>query len=372
MRLLVFGGWFGSRNLGDDAILVGLREIMGKAIPGAEITALSTDPEYTRQACGVDAVKLQSPRDLIRSRESYLAAFREADAVVVTGGTPIYDYGHVSRAIHMGLPAAQGKPMILFGVGAKPLRSAQGRGITRLLLRGASAISARDHYSRRVLAQVASQPVTVTGDSGLFVEPEATAVRLTRPAAVIAPRLLSADYRAHYHAELSQVDINKTRHMVARAADALTEEGLNVYFTPFHTVRPDDDRLEIERIMNLMRSREAEVLDRPPSPGEAHTILGSADLVIGLRLHSLVLATDAGAPTATVDYDPKVRGFMEMAGAQEYVCRPEDGLGALTDAAHRALDERDQVRERLKDSVEAMKRRIMGEAVRVSGLLGGP
>ena len=372
MRLLVFGGWFGSRNLGDDAILVGLREIMGRAIPGAEITALSTDPEYTRQACGVDSVKLRSPRDLLRSRESYLAAFSEADAVVVTGGTPIYDYGHVSRAIHMGLPAAQGKPLILFGVGAKPLRSAQGRGITRLLLMGASAISARDQYSRRVLAQVASQPVTVTGDSGLFVEPEATQVKLTRPAAVIAPRLLSADYRAHYHAELSQVDINKTRHMVARAADALTEDGLNVYFTPFHTVRPDDDRLEIERIMNLMRGREAEVLGRPRSPGEAQTILGSADLVVGLRLHSLVLAAAAGAPTATVEYDPKVRGFMEMAGAQEYVCRPEDGLGALTDAAHRALDERDRASVRLKDSVEAMKRRIMGEAARVSGLLGGP
>ncbi|HEX9915863.1 MAG TPA: polysaccharide pyruvyl transferase family protein, partial [Candidatus Bathyarchaeia archaeon] len=154
--------------------------------------------------------------------------------------------------------------------------------------------------------------------------------------------------------------------------DALTEEGLNVYFTPFHTVRPDDDTLETARIMNLMRSRDAETLGRPPSPGEARSILGSADLAIGLRLHSLVLAAAAGTPTATVDYDPKVRGFMEMAGAQEYVCRPEDGLGALTDAAHRALDERDQVRERLRDSVEAMKRRIMGEAVRVSGLLGGP
>ena len=372
MRLLVFGGWFGSRNLGDDAILVGLREIMKRAIPGAEITALSTDPDYTRQVCGVDAVKLQSPRDLLRNREAYLAAFREADAVVVTGGTPIYDYGHVSRAIHMGLPAAQGKPLILFGVGAKPLRSAQGRGITRLLLRGASAISARDQYSRRVLAQLTPQPVTVTGDSGLFVEPETTQVRLTRPAVVIAPRLLSANYRAHYHAELSQVDINKIRHMVARAADALTEEGLNVYFTPFHTMRSDDDTLETTRIVNLMRNREAKALGRPLSPGEAHTILDSADLVIGLRLHSLVLAATAGIPTATVDYDPKVRGFMEMVGAQEYVCRPEDRLSALTDAAHRALDERDQVREQLKDSVEFMRRGIMGEAARVSRLLGGP
>ena len=371
MRLLVFGGWFGSRNLGDDAILVGLREIMSRAIPRASITALSTDPEYTRDACGVDAVMLQSPRGLLRHREEYLSAFRDADAVIVTGGTPIYDYGHVSWAIHMGLPAAQGKPMVLFGVGARPLRSPQGRELTRLLLRGASAISARDHYSRRVLSQVTGQPVTVTGDSALYVAPQPTGVRLERPAAIIAPRLMSPRYKAHYHAELSQADAGRTRHMVARAADALQREGLNVYLAPFHTVRPDDDRLETARIRNLMRGG-AEDLDRPAGPGEALGVLGSADLVIGLRLHSLVLAASAGTPLATVDYDPKIRGFAEMTGLGEYVCGPREGLDALADAAHRALEERDRVKALLRESVEAMRRRIMAEAVRVSVLLGGP
>jgi len=371
VRLLVFGGWFGSRNLGDDAILVGLREIMSRAIPGAGITALSTDPQYTRDACGVDAVRLQSPRGLLRNREEYLSAFRDADAVIVTGGTPIYDYGHVSRAIHMGLPAVQGKPMILFGVGARPLRSARGRELTRLLLRGASAISARDHYSRRVLAQVTTQPVTVTGDSALYVAPQPTGVRLERPAAVIAPRLLSPDHRAHYHAEVSAADAGRIRHMVARAADSLAGEGLSVYFAPLHTVRPDDDRLEAARIRNLMRG-EPEDLDRPANPGEALSLLASADLVIGLRLHSLVLAASAGTPMASVDYDPKIGGFAEMAGLGRYVCQPGDGLAALADAAHRALEEKDAVREQLRARVEAMRRRIMGEAARVSGLLGGP
>jgi len=369
LRLLVFGGWFGSRNLGDDAILIGLREVMDANVPGARITALSTDPQQTKAACGVEAIMLQSPRGLLRNREEYLAAFRDADAVVVTGGTPIYDYGHVSRAIHMGLPAVQGKPMILFSVGARPLTSPQGREVTRLLLRGASAISVRDHASRRVLAQLTAQPITVTGDTGLHVKAEPTGVTLDRPAAVVCPRLLTTNYRAHYHAQLSQEDTNKTRHMVARAVDALRDMGLNTYMVPFHAVRPDDDRLEIARIMNLVKDRDVVTLDRPPGPGEAISLLGQADLVLGLRLHSLVLAAAAGTPVASVDYDPKIRGFMEMAGAGEYLCRPGDGLSALTLAATAALERSGEARETLRASADAMRRRITGEAVRFSGLI---
>ena len=49
MRFVVFGGWFGSGNLGDDAILIGLRRILTGIYPDAEVVALSTDPEYTKR-----------------------------------------------------------------------------------------------------------------------------------------------------------------------------------------------------------------------------------------------------------------------------------------------------------------------------------
>jgi polysaccharide pyruvyl transferase WcaK-like protein len=100
--------------------------------------------------------------------------------------------------------------------------------------------------------------------------------------------------------------------------------------------------------------------------------MASADIVIGLRLHSLVLAAAAGTPVASVDYDPKIGGFMEMAGAEGHLCRPGDGLSALSAAARAALDSRDELVSRMGAAVEKMRRRIMGEATRVSGLLRGP
>ena len=121
MRFAVFGGWFGSGNLGDDAILIGLRKVLERVFPRVEIVTLSTDPTYTRRVCGVGAINLISARGLFRrgdaSLSTYLQAFRGADACLVSGGTPIYDYGHLSRGFHFGLPRITRTPLVCFGVG---------------------------------------------------------------------------------------------------------------------------------------------------------------------------------------------------------------------------------------------------------------
>ena len=370
MRLVVFGGWFGSRNLGDDAILIGLRNVLGRAVPGVELVVLSTDPEYTERVCGVEAVKLRSPRSLVRNKEEYLTVFEEADGCIVSGGTPIYDYGHLSRAIHMALPAIKGKPLVFFGIGAKPLSSFKGREVTRLLLRGASLISTRDAPSRGVLMQLTRTPIVVTGDSALHMEP-VTPGKPSEQVALICPRHLSLDHRKSYHQPLTSSEINKTRHMVARAADHLISRGYEVRFTPFHTVPPDDDRQEITRILNLMKSGDAETLPRPASPEAALRLTAEAGLVVGLRLHSLILAGLSGTPVASVGYDMKIDGFMGLAGASRSLCHAEDGLDALSARVDHIIDDHEEAQRTLADNVEMMRRRISSESLKAARLLSG-
>jgi polysaccharide pyruvyl transferase WcaK-like protein len=370
LRLVVFGGWFGSRNLGDEAILIGLRNVLGAAMPGVELVALSTDPEYTERVCGVEAVRLRSPRNLVRNREEYLRVLEEADGCVVSGGTPIYDYGHLSRAIHMALPVIKGRPLVFFGVGAKPLASFKGREVTRLLLRGASLISTRDAPSRSVLTRLTRTPIVVTGDSALHME-RAAAEKPREPTALICPRHLSLDHRRSYHQPLTSPEISRIRHMVAKAADHLISMGYAVRFAPFHTVPPDDDRLEITRVLNLMSSREAETLPRPASPEAALRLTAEASLVVGLRLHSLILAGLAGTPVASVGYDIKIDGFMELAGADRYLCYAEDGLDALSARVDQLIEDRDEAQRTLAGNVEMMRRRISSESMKVARLLSG-
>jgi polysaccharide pyruvyl transferase WcaK-like protein len=144
-----------------------------------------------------------------------------------------------------------------------------------------------------------------------------------------------------------------------------------VRFAPFHTPAADDDRHEITRVLNLMRNGDAETLPRPASPEAALSLAAEASLVVGLRLHSLVLAGLAGTPVASVGYDAKIDGFMELAGVSRYLCHGGDGLDALSDRVDRLIEEYEEAGRTLTDNVEMMRRRISSESLKVSRLLSG-
>ncbi len=371
MRVIALGGWYGSGNVGDDAILIGLRDLFAEVAPTVEIVALSTAPAQTRDACGVESLLLQNPLGYLSY--GYGATFRDADAVVVTGGTPFYDWDHVSRLIHMGL-ARGGVPLACFGVGAKRIDSPHGRLLTRLILSGALRVSARDAFSRTRLGEISGRQVALTGDSALWVEPapkgEIDALCKTlglesgEEYVVICPRALSPINRAHYHDPVSATLIASIRENAAALADELTAAGYRTVFLPMHGAKADDDVGEIRAIEGLMKTT-VTTIPRPLPPRVTAAFLGSASLVVGLRLHSLILAAAQGVPVVGVGYDEKIRGFMEYAGVSGCVVEPTDLRGKAFDV----LGE-DGLGEMLSDSCALMKRRVREEAVTLVESLG--
>ena len=369
MRILVYGGWFGSGNLGDEAILQGVKKILGRRLPDAELTALSIDPEYTYMQTGVNAAKIESPRTFLKNRDRYIDLFKEADAHLLTGGTPFYDYGHLSRIIHFGLPALSKRKVFCFGVGSKPITTLMGREITRILLKNAAIISTRDEVSKQILQPLTGgmgKPITVTGDSALMLD--SFTVQRRDHQVIFCPRRLIENHKVLYHQEQDKSSINRIRHMQAKTADRLIERGYDVAFMPFHTVPPDDDREEIRVIRNLMR-HEATVLPRPEDTVAALKTIGDAALVVGLRLHSLVFASMQGTPFTSIDYDIKIRGYMEHMQAQEYLSETTKGLDNLSTKTEKALIDKNEYSYRLGNRVKSLRRAINNEADRLASLL---
>ena len=332
--------------------------------------------------CGVEAFPLKSPRELFTSRPGwgitdYKRHFEWADACILTGGTPIYDYDHASRIIHCRLPRLLGKELICFGIGVKPVRSFHGKRIIRWLLENAAAVSTRDLGSERELRRMGlKDKISVTGDSALFLEPETMDAEtlekmgltsLDRPVA-ICPRALSPDHRAHYHAPLTYATITKTRRNIAAAADWIAETGHDVVFIPMHQAQGDDDTAEITEIRGMMH-QPSTVAAHPGTPEKAMGILQGMELVLGLRLHSLILAAAAGVPIAGIDYDPKIRGFMERAGAGDYLTGVEDPPEALTRQMTKAFDNRAHLKSKLRENCERMRALINRESQRIHDII---
>lgn len=118
-----------------------------------------------------------------------------------------------------------------------------------------------------------------------------------------------------------------------------------------------------------MRSGDPKVIKGGLLPQEAMAVLGHMRLVVGLRLHSLVLAAAQGVPIVSVDYDAKIRGFMDLAGVEGLLCQPEDEPRALIKRVDRALAEGGELGRKLRRSCEEMCARIMEEAGRVATAL---
>ena len=362
MNILVYGGWFGSGNLGDEAILQGVNQILQKRLPEANLTALSINPEYTYMHTGVRSEKIESPRTLLRNRDRYFKLFKKTDAHLLTGGTPFYDYGHLSRIVHLGLPALSNRKVYCFGVGSKPITTLQGREITRVLLKNTAIISTRDTISKQILQPLSgrlAKPISVTGDSALMLDP--VKIQRTPDWVLFCPRRLTENHKVLFHQETDRVTINRIRHMQAIAADRLIQDGYRVSFMPFHCVSPDDDFEEIRIIQNLMRS-EAEVLPRPENTVEALEIIGRSALVVGLRLHSLVFASLQATPFISVDYDIKIRGFMEHMETPECLSDTVQGLESLYLRAKHALENQHEYSRHIKKRVSHLRGLINSEA----------
>jgi polysaccharide pyruvyl transferase WcaK-like protein len=338
--------------------------------------------EHTNRVCGVEAFQLRSPRELLAPHSKpkirdYQRVFRWADACILSGGTPIYDYDHLSRIIHYSLPRILGKELICFGIGVKQIRSWVGRRSVRSLLKRAAAVSTRDLRSKSKLEAIGvRKEIRVTGDSSLFLTPRAPNVRKLgelglmqdRPLVAICPRALSPDHRAHYHAPLSIEAISKIRRTLALTADHLSRSGHRVVFIPFHEAPPDDDTDEIAMIRGLMRETSL-VFERVIPPETVAGFLGQVQLVVGLRLHSLILAAAMGVPSISLNYDPKIAGFMEYAGMKSYLSEPTEPVKTFIERADEGLKNRTTLKRGLLDSCEVMRWRIREEAKRIAGLL---
>jgi polysaccharide pyruvyl transferase WcaK-like protein len=93
--------------------------------------------------------------------------------------------------------------------------------------------------------------------------------------------------------------------LLARAVDRLSEKhGLRVAFLPLGG--PSDAEVST---MVIRKCRTPAVLLPEASLGRAARIIGRAKVLVGMRLHALILAARQGVPFLAVPYDPKITAF---------------------------------------------------------------
>lgn len=291
-------GYYGFGNLGDEALLAVMVERLRARWPECGIDVFSADPAATARTYGVDA----TPRmDLGRVR----AAIQRADIVLSGGGGLLQNATSLRSLLYycgvIGGALAAGKPTMVFAQSVGPL-DFWGRAVVRKFCRGLTAATVRDERSRALLGSLLP---------GLRVERTADPVFLFEPGA--EPLDLAAEGLGDEGAPLVVVSVRKwngaeaTAQTIARAVDRLDgQHGARVAFLPLGG--PPDAEVATTIIR---RCASTPVLLPDYQLPQAAQVIGRAALVIGMRLHALIIAARLGVPFLALPYDPKVTALLE-------------------------------------------------------------
>ncbi len=175
-----------------------------------------------------------------------------------------------------------------------------GRFVVKRFCRGVDRATVRDARSQTLLRSLLpATPVERTADPVFLYDLPAAEVDLSReglggePYAIVSVRKLPA--------------LKDGQHAIARAVDRLSQaHGVRVAFLPLGGAA---DAEVSTTIIRLCRSAPMLLPDSPLD--RAAAILRGARVVIGMRLHALILAARFAVPFLAIPYDPKVASLCD-------------------------------------------------------------
>jgi polysaccharide pyruvyl transferase CsaB len=343
-------GSYGGLNRGDEAILTSMVASLGDRVPDVRLTVFSRDADHTRAHHRVHDVV--AARELTRDEVS--AHVAPLDLLLLGGGGLLYDGEARLYLREVGLAQERGIRTMAYAVGAGPLSDVEDRRLICSALRRMGAVTVRDVGAKRILEQAGvTCPVEVTADPALLLEAEPFPVQRLAAEGVEPARALVGMSIREPGGAAPELDAAGYHDALAHAADYIVDRfDADVLFIPMEQC---DIRLSHAVIARMVCADHAHVLSRRYRPGEMLGLMQHLDMVVGMRLHVLILAAVAGTPLMPLPYAAKVAEFARLIGMPAAAPVAREGVGTMLAAIDRAWDVRAQHTQRLQLVVPALQ-----------------
>ncbi len=309
----MISGYYGFGNIGDEAILTSIVDSLRSANPNIIFVVLSSDPSFTSRQLNVKSINRLNLAMIIKELIT-------TDLFISGGGGLMQDVtGLASVSYYSGLiKLAQmlNVNTMIYAQGLGPLNKPFNINIVKKVFAKVDAIAVRDYFSQDDLLKMGlnKNKIQVTADPALLLESVdkksinnilmAEGIDPSIPIIGIAIRPWNSWYERQLKSFTSVV------YQLAK------KYNLQILLIPF------------QQSSDLWISREAEVcfkarpesdvqinvLQRACTPKEMMGLIGAMHIVIGMRLHSLIMAATNNVPSVGIAYDPKVKHFCTLAG----------------------------------------------------------
>ncbi len=308
MTEVLITGYHGYGNYGDEATLLAIKEGIEKMNLDVKITALSYDPEFTKNEYGINAVRR------FNVFQVFLAILK-SNVVISGGGTLLQDISSTRSLFYylaiIKLSKLLGKKVMVYANGIGPVNKDSNRRLIGKIVNRVDIITLREEPSLNDLVSmgVTKPPTYVTADPAfnLISEPAergrqilfCEGIPTDKPIVGVAVReWKKAKYGKDYIRE------------IAIACDGLIRGGNTVLFIPMQ-YKAD---LEFSRRVMDNMEEEGYILKQPYKPKEIMAVIGELKLTIGMRLHALIFSSVKNVPMLGIIYDPKVEYYLDVLG----------------------------------------------------------
>jgi polysaccharide pyruvyl transferase CsaB len=343
MSKVLISGYYGFDNAGDDTVLYGIINSLQKQLPTLEIAVLSNKPKETEALFGIPAYNRWSFAQIFQQ-------LRRSDLLLMGGGSLLQD-ATSPRSVMYYLGIVQtakllGKPVIFFAQGFGPITHPFSKALVRIIVNKVDTITVRDQQSAQDMESLGvNRPIIITADPAVAIDPHDIDLRLAQKwlALTDKPKVMIST-RKWKHEETYKQEI-------AKMADEMLRQGWMVYFLPMQFPA---DIVPSQDIMKYMNEPGSQLLTERMNFNEIISFIGNMDFVIGMRLHSLIIAAVLGVPFVGISYDPKIDRFLERVGM--------DGAGSiqtlryekLQRVVNKNLGQLPFVRSRLKEQMNSL------------------
>ncbi|WP_404404972.1 polysaccharide pyruvyl transferase family protein [Jeotgalibacillus malaysiensis] len=323
MRVAIAGN-YGHDNNGDEAILAGMLQSLEKyaGISRKEITVFSNYPHKTIEEHKVKSVPLlvRKSNKLIAAGvtlRSHLKVLKDIDLLIIGGGGLLMDLYKRDAPVYSSIAMIgkmQGCEVAVWGVGAGPITTPTGAVLIKQIARTASILTVRDEDSKVLLEKIGiEKPIELTADPafGLVPEKQRAVTDTIKKVAVTAVPYYSSQYWPVHDEEKYQSYITS----FAQALDQLIEQK-QTDVTFYATKYPQD--LEVVRDIRGRMQHSSYIIEENMKPDELMKFSVEQDIIIGTRLHSLILAVRTGTPIIGVGYHKKVGSFSNLIGQKAF------------------------------------------------------
>lgn len=342
-------GYYGFKNSGDETLLYSMIKKLREKKGDIRLLVLSKAPEETQKAYGVysvnrfDFFKIKS-----ELKKSKLFIFGGGSLIQdVTSNKSLWYYLNVLK---MAISAHT--PVMLYANGIGPVNKEKNRRMVAQILNKVDLITLRDEESlAEVKAMGIEKEALVTADPALSID----GISTERAKELLASAGVPKD------AKILGVSIREWKkcstEFWSEFADGLEKICKVNGFTPVFIPLKQPDDTEISKEIKSKMSLESYVLEEMYSPEEIVGIAGECELVISMRLHSLIYAAAKGVPSVGITYDPKVSGFVNYIGTGTTL--DINGFDAVEfcNTVKDLIDKKDEIKTHMQERISCLRKK---------------